>query len=203
MNNKSKINIIIIDDIAKAIDPLVVKLKELYEQVYVFNKSDEAINHIYSSSNKTMIVLLDIRFPQGEPNGHQVLKIIRDISELIPVIIISAYDSRQEDFTDFLNNHAFSFISRATPYETIIDKIKEAEYSLKSNVALAISEWINRHGANDQNMPYLIERNGKKYTLKEILNEIQLRTNFGLELELKINTLTIDLLNRKKESFND
>lgn len=193
-----KPKILVIDDLLKENDPLMVELNAVYDNVQLIKVASEVPRFISENIDKKMIVILDIKLSTSEPDGHQVLKEIRKLSNLIPVIIWSAVDEKSEEFSDFINNHAFAFISRPAKIEKIIEKVKEAEMWLDLQVASALEEWISLHPEAERDKPYIISKDGSKYSLNELLDGIRHRTPQGIQLEKQIIMLTIDLLARSK-----
>ena len=86
MNNKPK-RILVLDDELAILDVLDKYLKSENFDPYVTSKWTEAIDQI--TTNPPDLILLDINMPTIQ--GDKVLKYIRQHSETLPVIIISAY----------------------------------------------------------------------------------------------------------------
>jgi len=89
-------------------------------------------------------------------------------------------------------------INQGLKYKKQLEEEKKRQENF-TQVRTALEEWINLHEADIREKPYLISRNGKNYTLNEILHEIRMQTNIGKEIEKNIIMLTIDLLARNKE----
>jgi DNA-binding NtrC family response regulator len=201
--NTKKPKILIIDDNRDESEPLVAELKHNYDydDVKVEQDPAKALEYISKHFSSKMIVILDIKFPPSAPNGHKVLDEIRQFSSLIPVIIWSAVDETREEFADFINNHAFAFISRPRNYGQVIEKLQEAEAWLEFQVAAALEDWISLHPEEKKKKPYIIAKDGKSYTLNDILREIRNRTPQGIDFEKKMIMLVIDMLARSKIHF--
>ena len=198
---KSDTHIIVIDNDFQEDDPLIVKLRQSYNNVHLFGNPEDGIGYIESNLNQKNIVLLDILFPSNEPDGHEILRKIRDISYLIPVIIWSGLVESNETFSDFINLKTFKFIKKNTPFTDIISAIKEAELELETSLEGALEEWIELHGQRDE--PILVTSSGKEYSLNDILKEVRMQTEFGAGFEKRLLKLTIDLLMRGKEKVDD
>src|SRR5690349_2499116 len=108
---KSKTHIIIIDDLLPNNDPVVTKLKELFETVVVIDSPKAGIEYIHKNLQEKSIVVLDYKF-DNEPDGAFVLENIRKDSKLIPVIMWTANGNQIKEFESFVNNHAFAFVSK-------------------------------------------------------------------------------------------
>ena len=86
MDNKPN-RILVLDDELAILDVLDKYLKSENFDPYVTSKWTEAIDQI--TTNPPDLILLDINMPTIQ--GDKVLKYIRQHSETLPVIIISAY----------------------------------------------------------------------------------------------------------------
>jgi len=200
-----EINLVIIDDNVKLKnDPIIWEFNDVYgkENVDFFLTPEDGIAHVKNNINRNMIILLDIDFPKNQSSGHQILEEITSISKLIPVILWSGINEYKEEFSDFINNQAFGFLSKTATSEEILLKIQEAELSLSSNVDNAIEDWIIGN-PNDKDRPVFHTLNGKSLTLNDILIEIRNQTQIGKEFTKKFNALTIHLLLENKENLND
>ncbi|NDV82540.1 response regulator [Bacteroides sp. 51] len=199
---KLDVNIIIIDDDRKfEDDPFVEELKEIYEDVIFFNNSQDGLDYIEKQIDQEMIVVLDLGFAYNMPDGHEVLRRIREMTSLIPVIIWSGKDEDKEVFADLIENRAFAFIKKSASTEELLDIIKKAYDYMQSNISNVIEEWIKGHPEEAKEQRFLTSTDGKDYTLNDVLKEIRLQTEFGLGIEKSINKLTIDLLMRNKEKL--
>lgn len=193
--------IIVIDDNLESNAPLVIKLGMEYgdENIKLFSNSNDGLDYIKANLIKELIVILDINFPPAEKNGHEVLAEIRNHNKLIPVIIWSAKDGSEEDFTDFINNHALFYVKQTDTYSEIVARVKEAEHRLKLDVATAIETWLNQQ--DDKEQVLFVSGSNKKITARELIEMIRLETDEGLKLEESILKLTISLLFRQKENI--
>jgi DNA-binding NtrC family response regulator len=193
--------IIIIDDNLKQDAPLIVTLGMSYgdANIKLFSKSDDGLEYIKHNLIKKLIIILDINFPVNEKNGHEVLAEIRQYNKLIPVIIWSAKDGAEEDFTDFINNHALFYVKQTGTYKEILFKVKEAERKLKLDVATAIEEWLEDQ--DDKDKKIVVSTDAKPLAANEIIHMIRLREEEGLLIEENILRLTVSLLFRGKEKI--
>lgn len=196
--------ILIIDDNITEIKEhsFVWELEDIYGKDNIIFKETGSggIDYITQNLNRNIIVLLDIDFPRGEMNGHDVLAEIRKLSELIPIILFSAIDENKEPFSDFINNNVFGFLSKLASSDEIVFMVKRAENYFSTNLDNTIEDWIiQREDDKDKTVYYTSE--GKSYSLNDILLEIRTQTNVGKSFAKKLNQLTIDLLLRKKEKL--
>ena len=199
MNNTK---IVIVDDNLKKDDPLIVELSIEFqeENILLFEHSQSGADYVLDHITERMIVILDLNFSQNEINGHEVLRIIRDQSKLIPVIIWSAKDGfSSEDVTDFINNHAMFYVPQTSNTDEILARVKEANNRLKLDLATAIEEWFDLQG--DKEKILLTHGNGQQYSANDLIVEIRKQSDVGQEIQENMLKLTIDLLFRDVEKI--
>jgi DNA-binding NtrC family response regulator len=202
-----EMNIILIDDLMKATDPLVVQLKLTFKDANIILKDNakDGLEYIINNINSKMIVLLDYDLGAGR-TGTEVLKKLRKKTALLYVIIITAKlidDIPNKELVTYINENAFAFVDKTVSIQDRINIIKNATHTLDVRVDCVLEQWINRHTEEEQNEPYLTTISGKIYTLKSLLEEIRQQTEFGKTIERKILMLAVDLLTRGKEQIND
>jgi len=75
----TNIHIVIIDDNIPNTDPLIRKLEKNYgkENIHLFSTSQDGLNYLLDNLIQRMVVLLDIRFPATEKDGHTILQELR------------------------------------------------------------------------------------------------------------------------------
>lgn len=201
---KSRTTIVIIEDNNKLRDePFIVEAEMLFEKVLFFDDSLEGLKFVQKNIEKRIIILLDLSFPRNLPDGHEILKIIRDDSFLIPVIIWSGIDEDKTSFSDLINNKAFSYLKKGASNQEIIDEFMKAENFINTNIDIALEEWINAHSEEQKNQPYMVTVEGKQLTLNDLLDEVRKQTPIGKQFSKSLSKLTIDLLSRNKEKLND
>ncbi len=199
------IQILIIEDDPKLEDDsLIWELKDKFgeKNVRFIPSPKEGLNFINENLHINIVVLLDIDFPANEMDGHQVLAEIRKMSHLIPIILWSGVNENEESFSDFINNHAFGFISKTATSEEALKIINKAILHLESSIDNSIEDWIIDND-EDKDKPIYFTGDGRSYSLNQILNEIRHQTEVGKSFATKLNKLTIDLLLRNKENLND
>lgn len=198
--------IVIIDDDPKVKSEeyaLTFELSLEFENVQIFDTPKEGLDYIKDNITNKMVVLLDLAFPQNLPDGHEILKLIRTKSFLIPVIIWSGKDEDKETFSDLINNKAFAFLKKSASSEEIITKLKEAINFLQNDISVALEDWINTHSEDQKDKPYMVSVEGKKLSLNDILKEVRMQSSTGKYLAKQLTKLTIDLLTRNKEKLDD
>jgi DNA-binding NtrC family response regulator len=204
MKDKLDATVVIIDDDKRIKDePLFTELKIAFKNIQFFDVPNIGIEYIKKNLAQRMVVLLDLAFPTNHSDGHKILELIRELSDLIPVIIWSAKDEDKETFADLINNHSFAFLKKTASSEEIVKKIEEALDSRQNDVSIALEEWINAHSSEQKKKPYMYTLDGKEYSLNDILHEVRLQSNIGRYFAKNITKLTIDLLTRNKEALDD
>jgi len=201
---KLKTTVIIIDDDIKIKEgALFIELRLEFENVLFFANPVEGLTYIQSNLDDRMLVLLDLSFPHNNPNGDEVLESIRKLSFLVPVIIWSGVDEDKDVYTSLINNRAFAYLTKNASSEEIIEKLKEANNNTNDDISIALEEWIISHSEEQKEKPYMYTIDGKQLSLNDILNEIRLQSDIGKAFSKNLSKLTIDLLTRNKEKFDD
>ncbi len=204
--DKLDATIVIIDDDKALNNPdsgFMIELNMNFESIQFFYKQEDGLEYIKANLNKRIIVLLDLGFPSGTPNGHAILESIRETSFLIPVLIWSGVDEDKESFADLINNRAYAFLNKNASTEEIIGKLKEAYNYADNDISIALEEWIVAHSDEQKEKPYLLTVDGRQLSLNELLNEIRMQSNTGKYFSKNLSKLTIDLLTRNKEKLDD
>ncbi len=192
--------IVIIDDNLKKDDPLMVELGVFFQNVILFEHFKNGLDYIIKNLKERMIVVLDLTFSHGDIDGNEVLKLIREETKLIPIILWTARDDfKRNDVINFINNNAMFFVKRTSPTEEILERINQANKMLKLDVATAIEEWFEVQDNKDQVM--IVHGNGNSYTPANLIDEIRNQTDVGQEIQENMLKLTIDLLFRGVEEI--
>lgn len=200
---KSDIDIVVIHDDIKEHSFLMTQLRESYENVELIDEPEKGINFVLVHLNEKIIVVLDIDFGEGL-NGYDVLKKIREKTFLVEVIILSAKDLPGEDMFNHIHKlfglKAFDYIVRGKKdYDIkLLESVERAKDKINSNIASAIDQWIIVQSRDKREKPYIVNHNGRVFSLNDLKEEINLRTKVGLELEKKILMAAINLLMKGK-----
>jgi DNA-binding NtrC family response regulator len=196
------VTFVIIDDNEEIKEhALLFTLEDKYKNVNFFSIPNQGLQFIKDNLALNLIVLLDIEFSENDKkNGHILLEEIYDTSALIPVILWSGINETKEEFSDFINNEAFGFLSKTSTIEESMLIIDKAYNHLKNSLDNTIEDWIIHNEVDKEKLIYL-NADGKSYSLNDILKEIRHQTAIGKEFSSKLNALTIDLLLRKKENL--
>jgi len=199
--------VVIHDDLIPNADPLFVQLYESFgeENVIHFIHSNEGLNYVLNNLNQKTIVILDINFSSDELTGIQVLEKIRSKTSLIYVIMITARTLRELD-NDYLismvNNDALA-VENADNYPKIVALVESASHKLDARVDAVLEDWITKQSEEKRAKPYLKTKDGKTYTLDNILESIRQQTEIGKQMERNILKLAVDLLSRQKTKLDD
>jgi hypothetical protein len=199
--------VVIHDDLIPKVDPLLVQLSESFgkENVIHFVRSNEGLEYVLNNLNQKMIVILDINFSSGEINGVQVLEKIRSKTSLVFVIMITARTLRElsNDFLiSMVNNDALA-VENADDYSKIVSLVINASDKLEVNIDSVIEEWIMKHPVKERNQSLVKLKDGKSYSMNEILESIRKRTTVGIDFEKNLLRLSIELFSRQKLKLND
>jgi hypothetical protein len=204
---EDQMNIVVIDDIMKKNDPLLVQLKINFPEAEIVLKNDmqDGLDYIMRNLNSKMIVLLDYDLG-ARRTGTEVFLKIREQTALLYVIIITAKltdDIPNSELVKYINKDALAIIDKTVSLEEKINWIEKAKHALDVRVDCVLEQWINMHTEEEQEEPYLTTVSGKAYTLKSILNEIRQQTELGKAMERKILMLAVYLLTHGKEQIDD
>ena len=197
-----EVTFVIIDDNKEIQEhPLLFTLEDKYINVKFYSNPQEGLSYIKNNLDINLIVLLDIEFSKDDIlDGHDLLKEIYNSSSLIPVILWSGINQTNEEFSDFINNKAFGFLSKDCSLEEAMLIVNKAYSNLKNSLDNTIEDWIISN-KSDKDKPIYFTSSGDSFNLNQILKEIRLQTPIGKEFSSKLNSLTIDLLLRKRESL--
>jgi len=192
------ITIVLIDDMITDEQAPFNRLKKNYKEIKSFTIPSEGIYFIKQNIENKMIVVLDFQFPST--NGAKVLKEIRkDISYLIPVIILTEKQVTQDEFSELID-YKINYYAVKSSSKDIAEKLKNAAEELNTDVATAIQEWIDFRDSDTRKKPYLIKaETGQEYTLDDILSEVRHQTEFGKNFIKDFYSLTVKLLLLDKE----
>ncbi|NOU39566.1 MAG: hypothetical protein HOO89_12700 [Ferruginibacter sp.] len=207
MTNRNKI-VLIHDGLIPKVDPLLIELQMKFgaDQVIHYENSNSGLEYVTNNLNQKIIVILDMNFSKGELSGLQVFKNIREITSLVYIILITADEVikiKNEDLIFLINHDAFALESVTTDYSKIIELVEDASHKLDARIDAVLEDWIFKQPVEKRDDPYLKTKDGKTYTLNNILESIRQQTEIGKKMEKNILKLTIDLLSRKKTELDD
>ncbi|MDB5231057.1 MAG: hypothetical protein JWN76_1862 [Chitinophagaceae bacterium] len=191
----------------RAKDPLLIELEENFgdDNVSYFENSNEGCDYVIANIDQKMVVILDVNFSNGELSGTQVFDRISRKSKLIYVIMITANSLEEiagKDIEFMINNDAFA-IATLFDYEKIIGLVYEALHKMSVRVDSVIEEWIVKHPAERRQTPLLKYKDGRTYTMNDLLESIRQQSDVGKNFEKDVLKLAVDLLARQKLKLND
>jgi DNA-binding NtrC family response regulator len=203
-----KINLVVIDDdsgLRK--DPFfLVEIGEKFPDVVLsfFENSNEAISFIMEKMaiSEKIVVLLDLGFPGNSSQGIDILKIIREKSFIIPVIIYTAANEDLMIAQDLINFKTTAFIRKNFSMADKLGILKTVIDFIDIDMANAIDEWIEANPEERRNTQFITTSDGKTFTLNELLNEIRQETPTGKYFANNLLKLTVDLIARNKEKID-
>ncbi|MGB0929456.1 MAG: hypothetical protein ACPGVB_01680 [Chitinophagales bacterium] len=193
--SKSNTRIIVIDDLPQKIHPIIFNLERYYKEVISITSTHEGVEYVKAHIHEKNIVILDYLFSSNEPTGLWVLQQIREVSKLIPVILLTENKDKieQEKYPELINLHIAGFADKSN-YLDVIEKVQEAEKELNTGIDTVLEDWINKQDEEDKAQDILIPLNGKSYTLNDIVKAIRAREPIGLEFEKTMQEYVLELI---------
>ncbi len=74
---------------------------------------------------------------------------------------------------------------------------------MQLRIDCVIEEWIIKHPSEKRNQPLVKMKDGRNYTMDEVLDSIRKQTSVGIDFEKSLLNLSIELFGRQKLKFND
>lgn len=202
--NIAPVKIVVIHDgLIPKVDPLLVMLKLKFgdDNVIHFENSNDGLDYVLKNLSQKMVVLLDKNFSKGEKSGIQVFEEIRKETFLVYVILVTAdeyYKIKNEDLILLINHDAFAIENVTSDYKKIIALVDQAAHKLNARIDAVLEDWITKHKPEDRERPLLKTKDGKVYSMKDILESIRHQTEIGKEFEANLVKLAIDLFSKQK-----
>ncbi len=209
MNELINTKIIVIHDDIPHNDPIMVMLKESHgeENVLLFEHSQEGLDYVLGNLGIKMVVLLDKNFKEAKDiSGIRVFEKIREKTSLVYVILITVSemtDLDDDELKMLINKDLFKFESFTSDYTTILSLVDEAILNLSLRIDCVIEEWIMRHPVEARIKPLIKDKDGKTYSMNDVLESIRQQTEIGVEFEKNLLKLAIELFSRQKLMIND
>ncbi len=200
--------IVIHDDIADN-SPIIVMLKEKHgdDNVLLFNHSQQGLDHVLNNLGTKMIVLLDKNFKGNDDiSGIKVFEKIREQTSLVYIILITVSKITEIDDDELkmlINKDLFKFESFTSDYTKILELVDDAILHLSLRIDCVIEEWIMKHPAESRKQVLLKNKDGKSFTMDDILESIRKQSEIGVYFEKSLLKLAIDLFSRQKLKIND
>lgn len=196
-------NLLIIDDNFDADDPAVkmttIKFPDIEPLIYKTGKDFfEALKKEPTILFQS-IIILDLSFGSGQMQGIDILKEIRKISKLVPVIVFTGADEPSRLIPDFINLDTNAYITKTASSAEFVEKVRQCVEMLQNNVASALTEWLEAHPDSEKKKSFIYTVDGKNYSLNQIAEELRLNSNVGMQFTNRLLKLTVDLISRNKE----
>jgi hypothetical protein len=202
--NKSPVKIIVIHDDVSEGSPIMVMLEKKYgkENVVLHKHSQPGLDYVLNNLGQKMVVLLDKNFYDGkEKSGIKVFEEIREQTSLVSVILTSVSnisDIGEDNLKTLINNELFAFISFTSDFTEILKLIDIAVERMQLRIDCVIEEWIVKHPPEKRNQPLVKLKEGRSYSMNEVLESIRKRTSVGIDFEKSLLKLSIELFSRQK-----
>lgn len=195
--------LLIIDDNFQSDDPAIVmtKIKLPYIEPVIYKTGKDFFDALKREQTILFqsIIVLDLSFGSGQMQGIDILREIRKISTIVPVIIFTGADEPSQLIPDFINLDTNAYITKTISNEEFVEKVKHCAETVQNNVASALTEWLEAHPESDKEESFIYTVDGKNYSLKQISEELRLNTSIGKQFTNRLLRLTVDLISRNKE----
>jgi len=201
--------IIVVHDDIPDTHPIMVMLKVNHgdDNVLLFKHSQEGLDYVLDNLGTKMIVLLDKNFyGNKEISGVRVFEKIREKTSLVYMILITVSKITElddEDLKMLINKDLFKFESFTSDYSKILKLVDDALLDLSIRIDSVIEEWIMRHSQEARNRPLIKDKDGKTYSMDQVLESIRQQTEIGVEFERNLLKLAIEIFSRQKLLTND
>jgi hypothetical protein len=207
--NNSPVKIVVIHDDVSEGSPIMVMLEKKYgkENVILHKHSQPGLDYVLNNLGQKMVVLLDKNFYEGkEKSGIKVFEEIREQTSLVSVILTSVSnisDIGEDNLKTLINNELFAFISFTSDFAEILKLIDVAVERMQLRIDCVIEDWIMKHPPEKRNQPLVKLKEGRSYSMNEVLESIRKQTPVGIDFEKSLLKLSIELFSRQKLKLND
>lgn len=207
--NNTPIKIVVIHDNVLEGSPIMVTLEQKYGKpnVFLFKHSPQGLAFVLENLGQKMVVLLDKNFEDKKDiDGIKVFEEIREKTALVYIILTSVSnlsDVGEDNLNFLINNELFGFINFTSDYSAIVALIEKAVEHLELRIDSVIEEWIMNHPAEKRNQPLVKLKDGRSYSMNEILESIRRQTTVGIDFEKSLLKLSIELFSRQKLKIDD
>jgi signal transduction histidine kinase/FixJ family two-component response regulator/putative methionine-R-sulfoxide reductase with GAF domain len=173
--NKPTEKIIVVDDEKGYCDSLCALLGDEGYQVESYQRSKKAVEAIRGA--KVDLVLTDIRMP--EISGLEILRIVKETDEEIPVVLMTGYASLGSA-VEAVSLGAYDYLMKPVEFEQLLRLVKRALEKRRGDLArrqlleeLKISNMILNRRINELNALYEAGKSiGSTLHLKDLLRQI-------------------------------
>ena len=209
MNEITPTKVVVIHDDINEISPIMVELKIKYgeDNIKLFQHSQQGLNYVLNNLGQKMVVLLDRNFHDGkEIDGIEVFEKIREKTSLVYIILVTVSKISEIDgevLKKLINKDLFKLESFTSDYSKILKLIDEAILGLGVRVDAVIEDWITRHPYEKRDQVILKTKEGRSYTMIQILESIRMQTEIGVTFERNLLKLAIELFSRQNLKIDD
>jgi len=183
MEGKEKAKILLIDDEPKELQSISEDLEEDNYDVVGVRTIDEMETKLKENNFDIVIidyVLTDKISEEEENNGFIAIEKIRKFDKFIPCILFSAFpDHYMKKLTELISKDITFIIKKGEDPQALSVLIERILYKRDEIIKDLQERIIDNPHADD---PILMDSEGKKYSLKEMLTEMKARTPRGREL---------------------
>lgn len=193
----SNFSIIFIDDNFNEMSPLVQTMSVEFPQAdvsHVFNDPQKGVEYVLGNLDKQMIVFVDWNYKGTTKKGLSILRSIREKTSLLYVIMMSANKIihngiKDTEIIEMMNAENFYFYDSSADNSDAVALVKTILGKMKSKFDCVLEQWLIRH-PEDKNK-VVIRQNGVNYTWNDVLREVRMQTEFGMDFERKANQTSI------------
>ena len=193
----SDFSIIFIDDNFNEMSTLVQTMSVEFPQAdvsHVFNDPEKGVEYILGNLDKPMIVFVDWNYKGTSKKGLSVLRSIREKTSLLYVIMMSANQIIQNriknaEIIEMMNAENFYFYDSSTDDADAVSLVKIILGKMKSKFDCVLEQWLIRHPEDKHKV--VIRQNGVNYTWNDVLREVRMQTEFGMDFERRANQSSI------------
>lgn len=190
-------SIIFIDDNFNEMSTLVQTMSVEFPHAdvsHVFNDPEKGVEYVLGNLDKPMIVFVDWNYKGTTKKGLSVLRSIREKTSLLYVIMMSANqivqnNIKNSDIIEMMNAENFYFYDSSNDDADAVALVKIVLRKMESKFDCVLEQWLIRH-PEDKNK-VVIRQNGFNYTWDDVLREVRMQTEFGMDFERKANQSTI------------
>lgn len=193
----SDFSIIFIDDNFNEMSPLVQTMSVEFPHAdvsNVFNDPEKGVKYVLGNLDKPMVVFVDWNYEGTTKKGLSVLRSIREKTSLLYVIMMSANkiiknNIQDSDIIEMMNAENFYFYDSSNDDADAVILVKNILRRMESKFDCVLEQWLIRHP--DDKSKVVIRQNGLNYTWNDVLREVRMQTEFGMDFERKANQSTI------------
>ncbi len=193
----SDFSIIFIDDNFNEMSTLVQTMSVEFPHAdvsHVFKDPEKGVEYVLGNLDKPMVVFVDWNYEGTTKKGLSVLRSIREKTSLLYVIMMSANKIiknkiQDSDIIEMMNAESFYFFDSSNDDADAVVLVKKVLRKMESKFDCVLEQWLIRHPEDKSKV--VIRQNGFNYTWDDVLREVRMQTEFGMDFERKANQSTI------------